>query len=501
MFSRIYTEDIDAVKMFIGECKDCLKEFERDILKLEVDAENNKLLDDIFKHIHRIKCESSFLGLSCITRLSYEIELILNAIRDRKIFVDNELTDNILFFVDFSRDYIASLQEAIAENVQENSLYLEFGTEQHKKQEYENLILIYQGYKYRDDINSLLKKDADTECDAPASEAFNKNFSVGLKEQFLLENTEYIEIIENDLLIRQDTNNDDKEAVKEIFRAVHTIKGGTGIYLSALPPQSPEHSGLKKFSDVVHTFESLLALIRDKGHKFDNKLIDLSYSVIDYLRSFVNAVATDEQIDLQNDGILNALNAHIAQLQSGVTALPNPPAAPRQEPVKTDKADDTKQKNSMTQSIRVNQEKIDKMMNMISELLIAKNSFMHLSSRLSSEYDLPEMSKEVKQVGASINRISDELQNAIMSIRMVEVRTVFQKMPRVVRDIAQSAGKKIEVHMEGEDTEIDKTIIESISDPLVHLIRNAADHGVESPEERVVKGKSETGRIILRAYN
>jgi len=120
---------------------------------------------------------------------------------------------------------------------------------------------------------------------------------------------------------------------------------------------------------------------------------------------------------------------------------------------------------------------------------------------LSLEYDLPEISKEVKQVGAYLNRIADELQNTIMSIRMVEIKSVFQKMPRVVRDIAQSTGKKIELFMEGENTEIDKTIIEQISDPLLHLMRNAADHGIETPEERLSKGKPEAGRIILRAYN
>jgi two-component system chemotaxis sensor kinase CheA len=88
-----------------------------------------------------------------------------------------------------------------------------------------------------------------------------------------------------------------------------------------------------------------------------------------------------------------------------------------------------------------------------------------------------------------------------MSIRMVKIKTIFQKMPRVVRDISQNTGKKMELIMEGEDTEIDKTIIEQISDPLVHLIRNAADHGIEAPEERLLKGKTETGRIVLRAYN
>jgi Chemotaxis protein histidine kinase and related kinases len=155
----------------------------------------------------------------------------------------------------------------------------------------------------------------------------------------------------------------------------------------------------------------------------------------------------------------------------------------------------------VTQSIRVNQDKLDKMMNMISELLIAKKSFTHISSKLTTEYKLPQISKEVKEVGAYVNRISDELQNTIMSIRMVEIKTIFQKMPRVIRDIAQSTGKKMELIMEGEHTEIDKTIIEQISDPLVHVIRNSADHGIEPLEERLLKGKPEKGRIVLRAYN
>ena len=153
------------------------------------------------------------------------------------------------------------------------------------------------------------------------------------------------------------------------------------------------------------------------------------------------------------------------------------------------------------QSIRVSQEKLDKMMNMISELLTAKNTFMHISSELNLNYNIPKMAKQVKEVGDYINRISDELQNVVMSIRMVEIKTVFQKLPRVVRDISQATGKKMELVMEGEDTGVDKTIIDQISDPLVHLVRNAADHGIEPPESRLAKGKRETGRITLRAYN
>ncbi|MDI6706004.1 MAG: chemotaxis protein CheA, partial [Bacillota bacterium] len=331
------------------------------------------------------------------------------------------------------------------------------------------------------------------------TEEFKSRLAEGMKEQFLLEGTEHVERIENQLLIQLDKNGNDKEAINEMFRAIHSIKGGIGIYLATVLPQSPCYSALKELSEVVHAFESLLALIRDRGLKFEKNLIDLSYEVMDYLKTSMSAVASEEYHNLLASGILERINGYVSYLQSISDNDTESPAKPdRLEPGKTA---DIQQKNNMTQSIRVSQEKLDKMMNMISELLIAKNAFMHISSRLNLEYDLPEMSKEVKEVGFYINRISDELQNAIMSIRMVEIKTIFQKMPRVIRDISQSTGKKMELIMEGEGTEIDKTIIEQISDPLVHLIRNAADHGVEAPEERLSKGKPEVGRIVLRAYN
>ncbi len=225
----------------------------------------------------------------------------------------------------------------------------------------------------------------------------------------------------------------------------------------------------------------------------------MTYNVTDYLKAFINAVDTNDSIELNEADILGKIGASVVCVETGSCYIAKKIESTPKEAV--NKTENSQSKSSVTQSIRVNQEKIDKMMNTISELLIAKNSFMHISTKLNTEYNLPEISKEVKQVGANVNRISDELQNAIMSIRMVEIRTVFQKMPRVVRDIAQSTDKKMNLIMEGESTEIDKTIIEQISDPLVHLIRNAADHGIEAPQDRLMKGKTEVGQIILRAYN
>jgi len=152
------------------------------------------------------------------------------------------------------------------------------------------------------------------------------------------------------------------------------------------------------------------------------------------------------------------------------------------------------------QSVRVSQEKLDRLMNMIGELLISKNNILHLARKVSMEYNLPALSREVKAAAMEVARISDELQDAIMSARMIPLRVLFQRYPRTIRDISRKSGKQVDLVITGEDTELDKTVIEAINDPLVHMLRNAVDHGIEPPEERKALGKHPQGTISLRAY-
>lgn len=504
MCGQIYHEDFDIARIFIKECGECLDALVKEILMLEVRSDDLELLNQIYAKVSGIKRSASILSLSDIVRFSYEIEQILVAIREKKLTVDNEIIDSLLLYTDFLNDCLTGLHEKLTEMNADGdggSSLQESDITPKADEILEILKKVYEKCGTCEDGNDTLQPEAEeaSALDILQTEAFRRSLADGFKEQFLVENMEHIERIENELLIRLDANNGDREAIHEIFRAVHSIKGSTGMYLSALSAQNPEYAGLKKFSELVHHYESLLALIRDKECQFDNKLIDLSFSVMDCLKSLLNALSSGESFALQDAAVLEGIRMGISQIQAlpGRT-LKEPAITPHREPAKPN---DAVSGGNVIQSIRVSQEKIDKMMNAISELIIAKNAFMHLSTILSLEYDLPEISKEVKQVGAYLNRIADELQNTIMSIRMVEIKSVFQKMPRVVRDIAQSTGKKIELFMEGENTEIDKTIIEQISDPLLHLMRNAADHGIETPEERLSKGKPEAGKIILRAYN
>ncbi len=162
-------------------------------------------------------------------------------------------------------------------------------------------------------------------------------------------------------------------------------------------------------------------------------------------------------------------------------------------PEKSDKGSDT---------IRVSQVKLDAFMNTVAELIICKTMINHVVERFEVEVTegaAGNLVKELRKGSVYLDQVSKEIQASVLGIRMVPVKTIFSKFPRMLRDLAKASGKKIELQMIGEDTEIDKSLIEELSDPLIHLIRNSADHGVELPEVRAAAGKSETGVVILRA--
>ena len=153
------------------------------------------------------------------------------------------------------------------------------------------------------------------------------------------------------------------------------------------------------------------------------------------------------------------------------------------------------------QTIRVDVKRLDQLMNLIGELVLAKNRLIKIYNDVEERYEGEKFLEELNQVVSSISIVTTDLQIAVMKTRMLPIGKVFNKFPRLVRDLARELGKKVKLIIEGEDTELDKSIIEEIGDPLVHMIRNAVDHGIEPPEERVKKGKPEEGTIWLRAYN
>ena len=150
--------------------------------------------------------------------------------------------------------------------------------------------------------------------------------------------------------------------------------------------------------------------------------------------------------------------------------------------------------------LKVDSAKVDALMNLIAELVVSKNSLPFLARRAEDVYGSRDMGREIKDQYAIIDRLAQEMQRAIMDVRMLPVSEVFERFPRLVRDLSRKLNKHIELRVVGEDTAADKTIIESLGDPLIHLVRNSIDHGVESPEQRVAAGKPEAASIQLKAF-
>lgn len=177
------------------------------------------------------------------------------------------------------------------------------------------------------------------------------------------------------------------------------------------------------------------------------------------------------------------------------------PAAPAPAAAAAAKAPEKALEKS-SDTIRVSQAKLDTFMNTVAELIISKTMISHIVERLETESlgsSADEKVKELRKASIYLDQVSKEIQASVLGIRMVPVKTIFTKFPRMLRDLAKGSGKKIELQMVGEDTEIDKSLIEELSDPLIHLIRNSADHGIELPEVRARSGKPETGTVVLRA--
>jgi len=193
-----------------------------------------------------------------------------------------------------------------------------------------------------------------------------------------------------------------------------------------------------------------------------------------------------------------AVRAVLDRLSTNDDVIHVPELASRAKPLASVPADRPIASASAS-TIRIDQVKLDRLMTVVGELLVARGAIPLLIRKLNDGAEGGSVLKDLKDVGSSISRIADELQTSVMSIRMLPVKTVFQRFPRLVRDLARSLGKEVQLVIEGEGIELDKTILEQIGDPLVHLIRNSVDHGFEPPEQRRAKGKNPVGQLTLRA--
>jgi len=337
-----------------------------------------------------------------------------------------------------------------------------------------------------------------------------------LLSEFLTETNENISVLDSEL-VKLEQNPNDPELLGNIFRLVHTIKGTCGFL------------GLPRLEALAHASENVLGKIRDGELTVTADAVTLILESLDGIKSILAILESTEAEPAGDDAVLIArLNrlasgepasapapkAEAPAPEASVASAPQtgqpeePPAAPAAA-VEVDepethqvappaRADDSKEKESKesaiaAQNIRVNVDLLENLMTMVSELVLTRNQLLQiLRSQKDSEFGAPLQ---------RLSHVTTELQEGVMKTRMQPIGNAWAKLPRIVRDLSHELGKKIDLRMLGADTELDRQVLEMIKDPLTHMVRNSADHGIELPAERLAKGKAETGVITLDAFH
>jgi two-component system chemotaxis sensor kinase CheA len=241
---------------------------------------------------------------------------------------------------------------------------------------------------------------------------------------------------------------------------------------------------LKSIGEPIEEVEEALAAALQESK---------SQPLANWLNAFIEGF-TSETIHSGNKSLLTAQTASLNVSYENNNIKSSSEEEKKQQTVNAIRAD-----LQTGKFLKVDQAKIDRLMNLISEMVVAKNALPYLANRAEKEYGAHSFSKEIKNQYTIINRITQEMQDAIMQVRMMPVSFIFQRFSRLVRDISHKLGKEVNLVIEGEETEADKDIIEMLADPLIHIIRNSLDHGLESPDERSACGKPTAGRLTIRA--
>lgn len=314
-------------------------------------------------------------------------------------------------------------------------------------------------------------------------------------KEFLIECNEHLDNLDNGfVLIEQDAT--DRKTLSAIFRSIHTIKGGAGML------------AFNKLEQLTHAAESLLSLLRDGKLTLSTEMTTTLLQTVDAVRNMLLCIARNGQ---DGEEEYQTLIEFLNQLQSGnssqeLSQETIQEAVLNQCDLNHDDAEDSTQSTSESlqlseskaplmadTTIRINVELLDKLMNLVGELVLSRNQILQFISTQSDSNFIT--------VSQRLNLITSELQEGVMKTRMQPIGNVWGKFPRIVRDLATACDKKVTIEMLGKDTELDKTLIEAIKDPLTHIVRNSVDHGIETPEKRREMGKPEEGTLTLKAYH
>ncbi|MGM0886686.1 MAG: chemotaxis protein CheW [Bacillota bacterium] len=439
------------LEVFIEESKEHLQTCSEQLLVLEKNPEDLSIVNEIFRSAHTLKGMSATMGYEDLANLTHKMENVLDAIRNSQIVLSPELFDVIFLAVDDLEAMVMSIAEG--GDGKRNVMGVVHQMEMIEKGESPVSSTIAEVAA----ASAVLEKEEMTvgEYDEfewtvlqqSKDQGFNSfEISIGLREDCLLK-------------------------AARVFMVFEVLEKSGEVIKSHPPVELLEEEQFdQRFTITMVTTES--------SDEIKNKIMKVS----EVEQVVVNA------LDLEH------LRYDAHSKEHKVTEIPKQETNNAELPTEYD--DRKKQapvKTASSKTIRVNIERLDILMNLFEELVIDRGRLDQISSDLDNQ--------ELHETVERMSRITSDLQTIVLNMRMVPVETVFNRFPKMVRQLARDLNKKVNLEINGAETELDRTVIDEIGDPLVHLIRNAMDHGIETPEERLAKGKNEEGKILLKAYH
>jgi two-component system, chemotaxis family, sensor kinase CheA len=433
------------LEVFIEESKENLQTCNEQLLELEKNPENLTIVNEIFRSAHTLKGMSATMGYEDLANLTHKMENVLDAIRNEKIKVTPEILDVVFKSVDDLEAMVFSIADG-----------------GDGKRDVTEVVTLLQAIEKGENIQSASNEAAAT----IAPEIHTLSMKYEAFEQTVIQQSfeQGFRCFEITVSLRDDC----------LLKAAR-------VYMV--------FEVLEKLGEVIKSFPTVDQL---EEEQFDHSFVIAVVSKEDAsdIEKSIRNVSEVEEVTLMELTSHHIHNNEVNGLeeQSGEVVVKE-----KEDTIPKEANSTSRQSNASSKTIRVNIERLDVLMNLFEELVIDRGRLEQISKDLNN----PELNETVERM----TRISGDLQSIILTMRMVPVETVFNRFPRMVRQLARDLNKKIELEIIGAETELDRTVIDEIGDPLVHLIRNALDHGIEMPEVRSKNGKPEQGTVKLKAFH
>ena len=472
--------------IFLDETNEHLQTLSDQLMILENEPENEDTINEIFRAAHSLKGMAGTMGYKRMQNLTHDMENVFSEVRNGKIKVDGHMVDILFQALDALEEYRENISENQDEGTNDNEPIINA------------LQAILNGDSAPADApEAAPAEEASADADAPAAEEKKEAAAAGgdkWQDIVLHEPEQHViaEAIKNNSKVYGFTVYIQETCILKAARAFLVFKA------------------LEELGEVIVS-EPSVQDIEDEKFDFDFSLYFITDSPIDKVKEAILAVS---EIDHVNGDVIDMDHAKIAKedeeeeesapapseehteapAASSAPAAASASAPPQAKDTKSgDGKKSSANKPAVNRTVRVDIEKLDVLMNLVSELIIAKNSLVSFATSENSHSGFNEQIEYLESV-------TTNLHESVMKVRMVPIESVVNKFPRMIRDLSKKLNKQMELHMTGEETELDRTVVDEIGDPLMHLLRNSADHGLESLELRRERGKNDVGQIYLDAY-